>query len=136
MDYLYGDTTDRIIGCFYHVANSLGEVRGYTEKGFSKALVQDLRERGFQVDAQVNLPEEYKGRRIGNQYADLIVDNKVLLEVKRAACISQTHINQLKTYLWVSGIPVGLILNFGSEKPTIKRREEKRHYPVWYRQED
>ena len=135
MDYLYGDTTDEIIGCFYQVISSLGKVQGYTEKGFTKALAQALREQGFQVETQVSLPEEYKGKKIGNQFADLVVDKKVLIEVKRAVSISKRHINQLKTYLWVSGIPVGLILNFGSEKPTINRKEESRHYPAWYQRE-
>ncbi len=115
----YSDITDQILRAFYKVYNSLGY--GFLEKVYENALYLELISSGFIVDKQKPIDVFYTGKRIGEYYADLIVNDLVIIEVKAHECLIIEHENQLINYLKATDIEVGLLLNFG-KKPEIKRK--------------
>jgi GxxExxY protein len=110
--------TDRIIGVFYEVYNELGY--GYLESVYENALVIALAAKGLAGRQQMPVPVSFRGHLIGNFAADILVDDVVLIELKVARAIDETHRAQLMNYLRATQIEVGLILNFGP-KPEVKR---------------
>ena len=117
-EYLHSDTSDGILKCFYRVYNELGI--GFLESVYEKALCQELSEFGFNVNSQFPIHVYYKGQMVGDFKADIIVDNKVLIELKAARAMDPIFAAQVLNYLRATEIEVGLLLNFGS-KPQIKR---------------
>ncbi|MCO6450548.1 MAG: GxxExxY protein [Caldilineales bacterium] len=120
---LHGDLTDAILGAFYDVYNTMGY--GFLEKVYENALVHELRKRGMTVEQQAPLPVYYDGVQVGEYYADIIVNNLVILELKAAEAISPVHTTQLINYLKASIIEVGLVLNFGPSYPTVLKGVRK-----------
>ncbi len=119
--YLHEDLTDKIIRCFYNVYNGLGY--GFLEKVYENALLIELRNSGLVAENQVSIKVYYLGSEVGNYYADILVENKVILELK-AGDMEQTIINhelQLTNYLKATNYEVGLLLLFGI-KPQVKRK--------------
>jgi GxxExxY protein len=114
----HAEITDRIIGVFYEVYNELGF--GYLESVYENALVIALAAKGLAGRQQIPIPVSFRGHLIGNFTADILVDDLVLLELKVARAIDETHRAQLMNYLRATRIEVGLILNFGP-KPEVKR---------------
>jgi GxxExxY protein len=90
-------------------------------KVYENALAMELRKQGFVVQQQAPVIVYYNEAVVGEYFADLIVENKIILELKTAEAISEAHKLQLLNYLKASQIEVGYILNFGS-KPTFERR--------------
>ncbi len=119
MSYKYCDLTLNILNAFYHVYNKLGY--GFLEKVYENALAHELRKRGFTIAQQAPIKVTYDGIIVGNYFADILVNNAVILELKAAETIAEEHEAQLLNYLKASQIDVGLVLNFGP-KPQIKRR--------------
>lgn len=119
MEYLLKDKTERIIKCFYEVYNNLGY--GFLEKVYENALLKELKANGFQCESQKKITVNYKDDKVGEYYADLLVDNEIILELKAAESICKEHEYQLINYLKATNIEVGLLLNFG-EKPEIRRK--------------
>ena len=115
----HGDLTDKIIGAFYKVYNRLGH--GFLEKVYENALVLELRKQGLSVRQQSPIHVYYENELIGEYFADLIVDDKVILELKAAEAIDEAHLAQLTNYLKATRQEVGLLLNFGTE-PVFMRR--------------
>ncbi len=118
-DYLYKDLTSEIIQRFYVVYNILGY--GFLEKVYEKALKFELEKAGFRVERQKPINVYYETELVGEYFADLLVENKVIVELKTAITICEEHENQLINYLKATEIEVGLLLNFG-KKPEIKRK--------------
>ncbi len=118
-EYLHGDLTEKIIGAAYDVHNILG--RGFLEKVYENALAFELRERGFGVETQAPIEVRYRGEVVGQFVADMIVDGKVVVEIKAAASLDGAHEAQLINYLKATGISVGLLVNFSAEVE-VKRR--------------
>jgi len=119
--YLHEELTDKIIRCFYNVYNGLGY--GFLEKVYENALLIELRNSGLVAENQVSIKVHYLGLEVGNYYADILVENKVILELK-AGDMEQTIINhelQLTNYLKATNYEVGLLLLFGI-KPQVKRK--------------
>lgn len=119
--YLHEELTDKIIRCFYNVYNGLGY--GFLEKVYENALLIELRNPGLVAENQVSIKVYYLGLEVGNYYADILVENKVILELK-AGDMEQTIINhelQLTNYLKATNYEVGLLLLFGI-KPQVKRK--------------
>ncbi len=119
--YLHEELTDKIIRCFYNVYNGLGY--GFLEKVYENALLIELRNSGLVAENQVSIKVYYLGLEVGNYYADILVENKVILELK-AGDMEQTIINhelQLTNYLKATNYEVGLLLLFGI-KPQVKRK--------------
>jgi len=116
---LHGELTERILGSFYIVYNSLGY--GFLEKVYENALKIELEESGFPVEQQLPIQVRYRDRVIGDYFADLCADNKVILELKSVEKLNATHVAQLYNYLKSTNYEVGLLLNFGP-KPEFERR--------------
>ncbi len=123
---LHAALTDQILQAFYTVYNTLGY--GFLEKVYENALALELKQRGLQIEQQAPVQVYYAGQPIGRYFADLLVENKVIVELKTAEAISAAHEAQLVNYLRATGIEVGLILNFGP-KPQFRRKILTRHPP-------
>lgn len=117
--YKHSELTSQIINAFYLVYNTLGY--GFLEKVYEKALIHELTKRGFQVAAQVPIKVYYDGVIVGDYFADLLVNDIVIVELKTAEAISDAHKAQLVNYLKATGKEVGLIFNFGPT-PQISRK--------------
>jgi GxxExxY protein len=107
-----------IVEVFYAVYNELGF--GFLEKVYEEALVVALSQAGFTVSQQVETPIWFRGKKIGNYTADLVVNNSVILELKAARAIDPSHEAQVLNYLRATEIEVALLLNFGP-KPSFRR---------------
>lgn len=119
MELLYKDLTDRIIKCFYEVYNQLGY--GFLEKVYHRAMLIELKSKDLSVEDQPSIKVFYKDEEVGDYYADIIVDNKIILELKAAEQLIEEHECQLINYLKATEIEVGLLLNFG-KKSEIRRK--------------
>lgn len=114
----HSELTDRIIGIFYDVYNELGY--GFLECVYEVSLLIALRQDGFEVDRQIPVPVWFRGNKVGEFRADLLVEKRVLLELKSARMLEKAHEAQLLHYLKSTEIEVGLMLNFGS-RPQFRR---------------
>lgn len=118
-DYLHKELTSEIIKRFYIVYNFLGY--GFLEKVYEKALKYELEKAGLLVERQKPINVYYETELVGEYYADLLVENKVIIELKATESFCEEHENQLINYLKATEIEVGLLLNFG-KKAEIKRK--------------
>ena len=118
-EYKHSEITEAIIGAAYNVYNTLGA--GFLEKVYENALAHELREAGKPVRQQEPLDVVYHGARVGQYFADLIVEGRVIVEVKAVESIGKEHLAQLVNYLKATGIAVGLLINFGP-RLEVKRR--------------
>jgi GxxExxY protein len=115
----HGDITERIVQAFYHVYNVLGY--GFLEKVYENALAIELRKRGLGVRQQAPIRVYYEGQQVGEYFADLLVEECVIVELKAAEALADEHHAQLLNYLKATDIEVGLLINFGP-KPEVKRK--------------
>ena len=118
-ELLHKDLTSAILKCFYEVYNKLGY--GFLEKVYENALLLELSGMGFDCEKQRPIEVYYKDRKVGQYFADLIVENTVIIEIKAAEGLVEEHEYQLINYLRATDIEVGLLLNFGKE-PQFKRK--------------
>lgn len=116
---LHSDLTEKIIKAFYKVYNTLGF--GFLEKVYENSMKIELKNMGLSVVSQSNIKVNYFSYEVGDYYADLIVNNLVILELKAAESICEEHEAQLINYLKATNIEVGLLLNFG-KKPEFRRK--------------
>ena len=117
--YLHMELTEGIIKCYYRVYNTLGY--GFLEKVYENAMIIELLKSGFKVDSQKKITVMYEGSIVGEYYADLVVDDCVIVELKATEQLCDEHAVQLLNYLKATDIEVGLLLNFGKE-PKISRK--------------
>ena len=114
----------RIVGCAMKVYNTLKS--GYLESVYEKALEWELLEEGFTVKRQVKIPVFYKGIDLGKDFfADLVVDGKVIVELKAVSGLGKAHEKQIESYLKCTGMSDGLLVNFGN----LKRLEWRVYSP-------
>lgn len=113
------ELTERIIGVFFSVYNELGY--GFLESVYENAMCVALREAGIEISRQVPFSIEFRGQIVGDYRADLIADQRVILEIKAIPALGQAQEAQLPNYLKASQIEVGLLLNFGP-KAEFKRK--------------
>ncbi|MEO8606016.1 MAG: GxxExxY protein [bacterium] len=111
--------TGRIIGCAISISDALGH--GFLEKVYETALAHDLGKAGFVAETQKRFAVRYDGIVVGEYRADLVVDRRIIVEVKAAKAIDPAHQAQVLNYLKATGLKVGLILNFGTPFVGIKR---------------
>ena len=116
---LHQELTKTIIGCAYTVHNALGA--GFLEKVYEQALMLELKASGLVVENQVPLSVTYRDHIVGEYYADLIVEGKVICELKAVDVLKKAHEVQLVNYLVATGIDVGVLINFG-DSVTVKRK--------------
>lgn len=118
-EYLHKELTSAVINAFYKVYNTLGY--GFLEKVYENAMRIELIKSGIPVKQQKNIKVYYNSEMVGDYYADLLVKELVIVELKAVETICEEHEAQLLNYLKATDIKIGLLLNFG-KKPEIKRK--------------
>jgi len=118
-DFKHTELTEKIIKIFYKVSNTLGY--GFLEKVYENALMVELNREKIPSKAQSPIKVSYDGEVIGEYYSDILVDNKIIVEIKASKALSEENEAQLLNYLKATDKEVGLLLNFGP-KPEIKRK--------------
>ncbi len=118
-DYKHSDISKEIIGAAYEVHNTLGS--GFLEKVYQNALMVELKLRKIGAEAEKPITVHYHGEMVGNYIADIVVEDKIIVEIKAIKALSEIHEVQLVNYLTATGIEVGLLLNFG-KSVEVKRR--------------
>lgn len=113
MDLLHKEITDKIIKSFYKVYNTLKY--GFLEKVYQNAMVIELRKMGFDVKSQYPVHVYYENEIVGEYYADIIVNDTVVIELKAKESLLEEHECQLVNYLKATKIELGLLMNFGKE---------------------
>ena len=116
------ETAKEIVDSALWIHKSLGP--GLLEKVYQKLLVAELTERGINIEEEVSIPFEYRGLKFDEGLrVDLVVEDKVIVELKSVESIAPVHLKQLKTYLVLSNKKLGLLINFGANyiKDGIKR---------------
>jgi GxxExxY protein len=119
-DFPFKPLTEKIIGAAFEVHRQLGS--GFLEKVYENAMVRELVDRGLRVATQHPIPVSYKGYLVGSYFADILVENVVICEIKAIETLVPIHETQLLHYLKATGIPVGLLLNFGAPRVQVKRK--------------
>ena len=112
------ELTEAIIGVFFEVYNELGH--GFLESVYEKAFDVALTSKGLDVRRQIEVPVWFRGHKVGDFVADVLVNRSVLLELKAARTLDMAHEAQLLNYLRATEIEVGLLFNFGI-KPEFRR---------------
>jgi GxxExxY protein len=115
--YKHSNVTDRIIKAFYAVYSELGY--GFLEKVYENSMTIELRAMGLEVVQQVPITVYYREMMVGEYFADLVVEDTVIVELKAARALAKEHEAQLLNYLKATVYEVGLLLNFGP-KPEIR----------------
>lgn len=118
-NYKHSDVTGKIIKAFYRVYNTLGY--GFLEKVYHNALMIELPKHGLKCISQFPVDVYYDKIKVGVYFADIVVNDCVIIELKAASSICEEHETQLTNYLKGSDIEVGMLLNFGKE-PEFKRK--------------
>ncbi len=113
------EITEKVIGCLYQVSNSLG--CGFLEKVYENASVIAIEKAGLRVQQQFPIQVRYEGVVVGDYFADLLVEELVLVELKTVKAFDDVHIAQCLNYLRATGLPVCLLVNFYRPKVEIKR---------------
>lgn len=115
METITQEYTYKLLGCAYEVHKALGP--GLLESVYKKALKRELETNGFKVDEEKPITIDYKGIRIAdNLKIDLLVDNKIILELKSVETLKEVHFKQLMTYLRLTGCNLGYLINFNVDK--------------------
>jgi GxxExxY protein len=110
---------ETVVGAAYEVSNILGA--GFLEKIYERALIEELGLRGLRVKAQAPFPVAYKGKHIGTYAADLVIEDRLLVEVKCVEHFSNEHLAQCINYLKASGLHLALLINFRRPKVGWRR---------------
>lgn len=120
------EITEKAIGCSYEVANTLGS--GFVEKVYENSLFHQLMKSGLNVKQQHQMNVFYDNILVGEFFADLLIEDKVLLELKAVRQLDDVHAAQVMNYLQASGLPICSLINFGRPKIEIRRFVP---YDVW-----
>jgi GxxExxY protein len=116
---LHEDLTEKILKACFDVSNELG--CGFLESVYEKALIVALRDSGLLVESQVPLKVMFRNQLVGDFYPDIIVENKVLIELKAVKSLASEHIAQVLNYLKATGLAIGLLVNFGNPRLEYRR---------------
>jgi GxxExxY protein len=113
------EITYQINGAVFEVSNVLGG--GFLEKVYENALLIELRERGLKAESQRPIHVSYKGKIVGEYFADIVVEDSIILEIKSIDSLLPIHEAQILNYLRATGRTIGLLINFRHTKAEIKR---------------
>lgn len=117
-DLLHKEISKPILKVFYDVYNQLGY--GFLEKVYQNAMYFELKSQGYKVEAQKQIKVYFKNQLVGEFYADLLIEDAIIVELKACEHLVNSHVAQLLNYLKATQIEIGLVLNFG-ETPEFKR---------------
>ena len=112
----FDSLTERVLGAIFEVANTLGA--GFLEKVYERALLKELSLLGIQAVSQASFPVTYKGEYVGEYYADILVENVLVVELKCVERLATQHSAQCLNYLRASGMSLCLLVNF--QRPTVE----------------
>ncbi|GAH59899.1 unnamed protein product, partial [marine sediment metagenome] len=104
-DLIHPELSYQVVGALFEVHNNLGS--GHHEKYYQRALAKELNKRGLAFQEQVHTPLNFKDSNIGRYYIDFLVENKIVLEIKKGDRFSKQHINQTLTYLKTKNLKLG-----------------------------
>ncbi len=113
------DLSSEILGACFEVSNELGV--GFLESVYQKALLIALREKGLRANPEVPLAVYFRGQSVGDFVADIVVEDRFILELKAAKALAPEHFAQLLNYLRATGKEAGFLLNFGNPKLEYRR---------------
>jgi GxxExxY protein len=116
---LHANITDQIIACAYDVFNKLGF--GFSEKVYGNAMMIKLSQKNLSSIQQAPINVKFEGQLVGEYFADIFVDNKIILELKAISALTKAHEAQLVNYLKATGVKVGLLFNFGEKLKIVRR---------------
>ena len=119
------DLTERVLGAVFEVANTLGA--GFLEKVYERALLRELQLRGIPAVSQPSFPVDYKGQCVGDYFADILVDDALVIELKCADHLTNEHMAQCLNYLRASGVTLCLLVNF--QKPIVEWKRIVLNFP-------
>ncbi len=111
--------TEQIIGCAFKVGNNLGT--GYLEKVYENALAHEVSKGGLEVIRQQPIDVYYEDVVVGEYYADLLVENEIIVELKAVSSLNNSHLAQCLNYLKETKRRLGLLINFGANEVQVKR---------------
>ncbi len=112
--------TEKVIGCAYRVYNTLGF--GFLESVYEKSLIVELQKSGLSSIAQKAINVFYNEVVVGDFFADILIHNRLILELKSVAQLNQAHEVQLVNYLNATGVDDGLLINFGPQRVEVRRK--------------
>jgi len=118
-NYKHTEITEKIIKAFYNVYNTLGY--GFLEKVYENAMLIELNKLGLWCENQEKINVYYNKKLVGDYYADIVVENKVIIELKAIEKVNPIHETQLVNYLKSTTMKVGLLLNFGKQPQHIRK---------------
>ncbi|MDA3824089.1 MAG: GxxExxY protein [Bacteroidales bacterium] len=118
-DVVYKELSYEVMAAVFEVYNTLGF--GFLEKVYERALLKELCLRGIPVEAQKEIKVFYKGDEIGTYFADLVVNDEILLELKAVESLNNIHKAQVLNFLKATGFKLGLLINFGRERVQYER---------------
>lgn len=118
-DLIYPELSYKLVGLAYNVFNELGH--GHLEKIYQKAYAKELKEAGIVFKEQAPYQVIYKEEVIGNNYLDFLIEEKVIIELKRSDFYSKKYIDQVSNYIKVSNLKLAILINFTSNGVRIKR---------------
>ncbi len=119
INLVYPELSYKVIGILFNVFNELGY--GYQEKYYQKAIAIAFKDTGVIFKEQVSAPLEFRGRAIGRYYLDFLIEEKIILEIKRGDRFLRKNIEQVYGYLKKFNLKLGLLVNFTSNGLKFKR---------------
>jgi len=125
MTLLHEELTAVILKACFEVSNELGA--GFLESIYQNASLIALRQKGLKAQPQYPLAVHFRGEAVGSFFADILIEDKVILEIKAVSVLSPEHMAQVINYLKATGIEVGLLVNFGRPKLEYKRLERTKN---------
>ena len=120
-DFRSDSLTSRILGCAFRVHTTLGP--GFVESVYQRALVVEFQTEGLHVVVEKYIPIYYRKERVGRHHLDIVVEDRVIIEVKAAESICKAHYAQARSYLKASGLKTALIINFSGPSVDYRRVE-------------
>jgi len=113
------DLSEKIIGCGFEVINNLGI--GFLEKVYENAMIKELKSKNLKAEQQKPIKVYYKNEIVGEYFADIIVEDEIIVELKAVKELSKIHIAQCLNYLKATDKKVCLLMNFGNSRLEFKR---------------
>ncbi len=118
-DILYPELSYEIVGCAFDVFNELGP--GFHEKYYQRALAESFKNKNLKFSEQAGHPLKYKGIIIGRQYLDFLVEDKIIVEIKKGNIFSKRHVDQVMNYLKTNNLKLAILINFTNNGIVSKR---------------
>jgi GxxExxY protein len=118
-DLLYPELSYEIVGILFEIYNELGH--GHPEKTYQKAVALRLEQAGIRFVEQLYAPVEYRGKVIGKNFFDFLIDDKIVLEIKKGNYFSRIHIDQVNKYLAANNLQLGILAYFAPRTVHFKR---------------